>query len=86
VIRLRLSPDSTRARLTLRWSSAKLSSSRLAECSGGSDDEGGAADNSGDYPTSSLTRSLKKTLHRPPSRGVSVRDLVNPTLFKLDRP
>ena len=29
---LRLSLDSTRARLALRWSSAKLSSSRLAEC------------------------------------------------------
>ena len=35
------------------------------ECSGGRDDEGDAADNGGDDPTSALTRSLEKTLHRP---------------------
>jgi hypothetical protein len=44
------------------------------ECSGGSDDEGDAADNGGDYPTSSLTRSLKKTLHRP--RAFASHELI----------
>ena len=46
----------------------------LEECPGCGDDESDAAEHGGDYPGSSLTRSLEKTLHR--ARAVASNELI----------